>query len=88
MEKLNTKMKNRGLLNDLEDLLKKPIKKCNIAIAIEAVTDEERDMLQKLLDSNISADKLAVVLKSHGFSASHSTVYRHRNKMCVCVVNQ
>jgi hypothetical protein len=78
-------MTNRGLKKDLEDLLKKPERKCNIAVALESVGKEEKEILQKLLDSPVSPTRLAAVLKSHGHAASHSTVYKHRNKVCICI---
>jgi|688.fasta_scaffold499787_2 hypothetical protein len=78
-------MTTRGLKTDLEDLLKKPERKCNIAVALESVSKEEREILQKLLDSPVSPTRLAAVLKSHGHAASHSTVYKHRNKVCICI---
>ena len=78
-------MTNRGLKNDLENLLKKPERKCNIAVALESVSKEEQEILQKLLDSPVSPTRLAAVLKSHGDAASHSTVYKHRNKVCICI---
>lgn len=81
-------MSDRGLKKDLEDLLKKRTKKCNIAIALESVSKEERDILEKLIDSSVSPTRLAAVLKTHGHAASHSTVYRHRNKICTCVTLQ
>jgi hypothetical protein len=81
-------MSDRGLKKDLEDLLKKPVRKCNIAIALESVGKEEREILEKLLDSTVSPTRLAAVLKTHGHAASHSTIYRHRTKVCTCVTLQ
>lgn len=78
-------MTDRGLKKDLEDLLKKPIRKCNIAIALESVTKEEKEILVKLLESSVSPTRLAAVLRTYGYAASHSTIYRHRNKICTCV---
>lgn len=80
-------MTSSGLEEDLNNLFVKPIIKCNIATILDSITEKEREVLQRLLDSNISADRIASVLKSNNFSASHSTVYRHRNKVCVCVGN-
>jgi len=49
---------------------------------------EEREMLEKLLDSTVSPTRLAAVLKTHGHAASHSTIYRHRTKVCTCITLQ
>lgn len=78
-------MTDRGLKKDLEDLLKKPTRQCNIAIALDSVTKEEKEILVKLLESSVSPTRLAAVLRTYGYAASHSTIYRHRNKICTCV---
>ena len=77
-------MTNRGIKTDLENLLITPEKKCNVAMVLQLLETDERQILEKLLESDVSAMKIAATLRKNNYKVSDSTILRHRRKICVC----
>lgn len=59
---------------------------CGVAKTLEAMNDEDREVLQAALDARgrVSHRQLHEILLSEGYEVSFSSVSLHRRKQCRC----
>ena len=62
--------------------------RCGILQILEAMSDDDGAALSLAIDNpQVSAIDIATILRSHGYKASATMVYRHRNRSrngCSC----
>lgn len=59
-------------------------RQCSMKEFIQQLDDDDAAALSAALASNRSSASIFRALKSVGFSASESSLKRHRNKECMC----
>ena len=65
-------------------------KRCNVALVLEQVTDDQREWLEVLLeeDCRVPSGKVAETLRRWGYDIAYHSVQRHRRRLrgagCLC----
>lgn len=58
---------------------------CTVAKILTQINDDDKTALQGLLDSEIAAVKISIVLNKNGHRVSQNTVWKHRTGRCSCI---
>ena len=61
-----------------------PANECRIGYAIRSLPNPTGEMLAQLIDSQVSADKVAQAMNGDGVPGSASLIRQHRRRECVC----
>jgi hypothetical protein len=72
------------LLEVLMALIEAPSHGCVIGQSIATLPEPTRGMFATLVDSPVSADKLAVAMRDEAIPGSASAIRSHRRGECVC----
>ena len=58
---------------------------CLVAKILLQINDEDKTALRNLLDSEIAAVKISIILNKNGHRVSQNTVWKHRTGRCSCI---
>lgn len=77
-------MDSGGLKDSLEALLQPKVYECKVAMLIKKLQNEELEIFNKILNSNVGVHRIALVLQKSNYHVSASSLHRHRAKVCSC----
>lgn len=73
-----------GILQELDDELKKTDRICKFAKLIQALTAEEQAELQQALQDRYETTAIQRVLRKRSIDVSYTILGRHRRGECIC----
>lgn len=76
-----------GILNELNEDLKKPHQICKFAKVIQTLTPDEQTEVKQALQDKYETTAILRVLRKRSIDISYSILGRHRRGECVCFGN-